>query len=465
MKNKKVTALIKTVTILVVLCCLQVVVSPIYDRSGAVYAAMSPDGTTSAGENVAQTTAPEIPTNEENEEGDPPPKQTSSGQLPLQLPSLSDVICKTYLAYDTQTKQMLVNSRETEKIFPASMTKVLTAALALEYLSTDVTLAVSQAALDGTTPDSSMMGLGLGEQVTFTELMFGLLLPSGNDAANVLAEGVVTAAGYTDPTNPDKTKLQLFADMMNNKIAELGLTDTHFVNASGLHDENHYTTAMDMVKIFEYAMTYDIFLEIIAAPSHVFKATNLHTYDGWLISRNSNHLVSDPWILGEQTMVAQIIGGKTGTTSAAGSCLVMLTLNKNGHYMISVVAGIPYSTVGSFRMATFMAAVVNQGSQVCYYADPVIRVDGDVITNAAKTIPAGWVLPEPEKKEDETPPDTTEQEGVPDPSSGENNHNNLPTNANSGSPDLGDIAVVVMSVALLLLASVTALWLIRKMRR
>ena len=332
----------------------------------------------------------------------------SIGQEPIKLPSLDDLVCAAYLSYDTENEEILVSSKETEKIYPASMTKVLTAALALEHLPMDKIISVSQSALNGTTPDSSLMGLVLGEQVLVSELIYGLMLPSGNDAANVLAEAVVEETGFADPSAPDKTKLSLFSDIMNQKIASLGLAGTHFLNAHGLHDENHYTTALDLVKIFQYAMTYDGFMEVISSNSHAFKATNMHTYDAWLVSRNTNFLLEDPWILGNQTNVARIIGGKTGTTSAAGSCLVQLAQVKNGHYIINVIAGVPSG--GSSRMTTFMATLINAGANVCWTADSTIRVDGSVMTNKKDNKPVGWT--EPTVPEEEVLP-TSEEEGEP----------------------------------------------------
>jgi len=332
----------------------------------------------------------------------------SIGQEPIKLPSLDDLVCAAYLSYDTENEEILVSSKETEKIYPASMTKVLTAALALEHLPMDKIISVSQSALNGTTPDSSLMGLVLGEQVLVSELIYGLMLPSGNDAANVLAEAVVEETGFADPSAPDKTKLSLFSDIMNQKIASLGLAGTHFLNAHGLHDENHYTTALDLVKIFQYAMTYDGFIEVISSNSHAFKATNMHTYDAWLVSRNTNFLLEDPWILGNQTNVARIIGGKTGTTSAAGSCLVQLAQVKNGHYIINVIAGVPSG--GSSRMTTFMATLINAGANVCWTADSTIRVDGSVMTNKKDNKPVGWT--EPTVPEEEVLP-TSEEEGEP----------------------------------------------------
>ena len=315
------------------------------------------------------------------------------GQQEVRLPAAENIICNTYLAYDVETDAILVSKDEQKRIYPASMTKVMTAALALEHLNPEDVFEVSQAARDATPAGSSLMGVALGEQLTVSELLYGLLLPSGNDAANVLAEAVITKTGYTDPSNVEKSKINLFSDMMNNKAAELGLADTHYMNAHGFHDENHYTTAVDLAKVFKYAAQYEDFLKIISTPSHVFKETNMHQYDGWLISTNTNFLVGNPWILGQNTQVARVIGGKTGSTSDAGHCLVMMSEIKNGHKMITVVAGVEYGA--STRMATFMAAVMNAGADTCFRQDSEIRIEGDVITNAAVNKPDNWISPTP----------------------------------------------------------------------
>ena len=326
------------------------------------------------------------------------------GQQEVQLPAAENIICKAYLAYDLDTDEVLIGKDENTRIFPASMTKVMTAAIVLEYLEADEVFEVSQAALNATPSDSSLMGVALGEQVTVSELLYGLLLPSGNDAGNVLAEAVVTKTGFKDPSNAEKSKIDLFCDMMNQKAAELGLADTHYMNPHGFHDENHYTTAVDLAKVFKYAAQFEDFLKIISTPSHVFKATNFHTFDGWLISTNTNFLVGNPWMLGQNTQVAKVYGGKTGSTSHAGHCLVMMSEIKNGHKMVTVVAGVEYGA--STRMATFMSAVVNAGANVCFQKDSEIRIEGDVITNAAVNKPDSWIEPTPVPEE--IPPQVSE---------------------------------------------------------
>lgn len=307
------------------------------------------------------------------------PVSADVGQQNITLPALSEVVCKSYVVYDRTKGEILISQDPDEKIYPASMTKIMTAALALDNLKTDQILTVSQTAIAATTPNSTLMGLTVGEEISVSELLYGLLLPSGNDAANVLAEAIVTAAGYTDAANPTRSKLDLFGDIMNQKVAELGLANTHFVNANGLQDENHYTSASDLAKIFDYALSHDDFRAVISSPTHVFKATNKHAFDAWSVAKNTNCLLTDPWILGSDTSVAKVVGGKTGTTITAGTGMTLLSVDKNGDELITVVCGIPYETAN--RLTSYMAAVLNAGAAACFQKDPVVRTTGNVMDN------------------------------------------------------------------------------------
>jgi len=309
------------------------------------------------------------------------------GQQEITLPQLSEVVCKSYIVYDRTKGEILISQNPDQKIYPASMTKIMTAALALDNLATDQILTVSQSAMDATTPNSTLMGLKVGEEISVSELLYGLLLPSGNDAANVLAEAIVTASGYTDPVNPLRSKLDLFSDLMNQKVTELGLLNTHFVNANGLHDDNHYTTASDLAIIFNYAVDHADFRTAISSPTHVFKATNKHTFDAWYVAKNTNCILTDPWILGAGTQVAKVVGGKTGTTIPAGTGMTLLSVDKNGDELISIVCGIPYETAN--RLTSYMAAVLNAGAQACFDKDPVIRTTGNVMDNKPYNAAAG----------------------------------------------------------------------------
>jgi len=341
-------------------------------------------------------------------------------QPPINIPPLEEVECASYIVVNRTTGEVVISKDADTKIFPASMTKVMTVALALEYLDPQDYVTVSQTAMDATTPNSTMMGLVVGEEVQISELLYGAMLPSGNDAANVIGEAVAakglelscvvlptpsatdtSETGETiDPTEP--SLMHVFTIMMNNKAAELGLVNTNFTNTNGLHNDNHYTTAADLAVIMDYALSFQDFVTIINSPTHVFKATNKHTYDGWSIARNTNYLLNDPWILGKDTKVAQVVGGKTGTTIVAGTGMAAFSLNKNGSEMITIVCGIPYDL--SKKQTIFVASVMDAGAQVCYDQDPVDRISGNVMDYRPCNSPVGFeaegvvepTVPEPE---------------------------------------------------------------------
>ena len=346
------------------------------------------------------------------------------GQQEIDLLPVDEIDCASYVVYNLTKQKIVIAKNEDSLIYPASMTKILTAALALDYLDPDQVLTVSDAAINATTPNSSLMKLKIGEQTTVSELLYGLMLPSGNDAANVLAEAIVTAAQYTDPANPDRSKMSLFNDVMNNKAKELGLTGTNFLNPSGLHDPNHYTTAAELAKLFEYSLKHDEFRTVISTPTHVFKATNIpeHSFDSWSIVKNSNCLLTDPWIVGEDAKLAQIVGGKTGTTIDGGTGVVLLSVSQNGDELITVVCGIPYDKAD--RQTYYVASVVREGGKVCFDEDPVVRVAGNVVDNRPFNAPQS-MIPTGEKMGSEVvgkpttepspSPEATQTSAVPEP--------------------------------------------------
>lgn len=320
-------------------------------------------------------------------------------QPPVQLPTLEEVNCASYYCYDRTTDTELIAKEPDARIYPASMTKILTISLAMEYLDPNAIVTVSQTAMDATTPNSTLMGLVVGEEVLVSELYYGLLLPSGNDAANVLAEEITKAYNIAHPAEPTTTPedgttpteepslLSQYTAIVNAKIAELGLTNTHFVNPNGLHNDEHYTTARELAQMFDYALSFPDFRTVINTPSHAYKATNKHTFDGWAIARNTNFLLNDPWILGADTNVAQVVGGKTGTTIVAGTGMTLLTVNKNGDEVITVVCGIPYELAS--HQTTYVATVVNAGADACFANDPNVRVSGNVMDYRPYNAPEG----------------------------------------------------------------------------
>ncbi|MBR3341582.1 MAG: D-alanyl-D-alanine carboxypeptidase [Clostridiales bacterium] len=326
------------------------------------------------------------------------------GQPDIPVPALSDVHCASYCVYDKTTGYIVISMNPEDRIYPASMTKIMTCMLSLEYLDTSAKLEVSASALDGLDADSSLMGILLGEKVKVSELLYGLMLPSGNDAANVLGEGCVDAffakypAGGTE-LNSDgvnaqyildtlhdnqahvlsSRKLEAFAVLMNLRAEKLGCKGTHFVNACGLPDDNHYTTAYDLTLIMAAAADSDDFKTLISAPSHVFVSTNRHKSDAWSYVKNSNYLLYDPWLAsktanGTDSHLSAVIGGKTGTTSQAGKGLTIYTVNENGHELMVSICGIPQDYY--FYTTMYLASVTAYGNLACWESDPVTRVYG-----------------------------------------------------------------------------------------
>jgi D-alanyl-D-alanine carboxypeptidase len=326
------------------------------------------------------------------------------GQPDIPVPALSDVHCASYCVYDKTTGYIVISMNPDDRIYPASMTKIMTCMLSLEYLNTSSKLEVSKSALEGLDADSSLMGILEGEKVKVSELLYGLMLPSGNDAANVLGEGCVDAffekypAGGTtlnsdgvnaqyilDTLHDNKDhillarKLEAFAVLMNLRAEKLGCKGTHFVNACGLPDDNHYTTAYDLTLIMAAASENDDFKTLISAPSHVFVSTNRHKSDAWSYVKNSNYLLYDPWLAtktanGTDSHLSAVIGGKTGTTSQAGKGLTIYTVNENGHDLMISICGIPQDYY--FYTTMYLASVTAYGNLACWESDPVTRVYG-----------------------------------------------------------------------------------------
>ena len=206
---------------------------------------------------------------------------------------------------DADTGSVLFEKSSQERAYPASTTKIMTCILVLENindLSTEVTIGEEAV---GWSAANSLMGLVKGEVITVRSLLYGLMLRSGNDAALGLARFV---GGSEDA----------FAAMMNAKAAELGMTNSHFVNPHGLTNENHYTTAADMAKLARYAMQNEDFRAIVATPQIEVPTTNMqpartfYTTNRFLNPKPDNAEFN--W--------SACTGIKTGSTSAAQGCLV-----------------------------------------------------------------------------------------------------------------------------------------------
>lgn len=209
------------------------------------------------------------------------------------------------LLMDMNSGRVLYSKNLDERVYPASTTKIMTGILALENLNMDDTVTATYEALKTITLEDSHMGILMDEQLTVEQLIKGMLVYSANDAANVLA---IQVSGSIDD----------FVGLMNQKAQELGMTNTHFANPCGVHDDNHYTTARDMAILSKYAMKNESFREIVKIPIYKIPPTNKYTSERILVNTNlflgtsrSTYYYYPP-----------AIGIKTGHTSQAGYCLV-----------------------------------------------------------------------------------------------------------------------------------------------
>ena len=240
--------------------------------------------------------------------------------VPLDSVSLDDN--QSGVLLNLSDKKVLYAKGAYNKVYPASITKIMTAMLALKYGNMDDTVTISQ---ENVTLESGSQVAGFmeGDQVTMDQLLHCLLVYSANDAASAIAEHV---GGSTDK----------FVEMMNSFAAELGCTGTHFTNPHGLQDENHYTTPYDIYLMLKEALNYPEFTQITQSGSYTVEYTHA---DG--SSASTTLLATDHYLTGEATPPKNvtILGGKTGTTDNAGNCLALLSQNAYGKPYISIVMG------------------------------------------------------------------------------------------------------------------------------
>lgn len=213
------------------------------------------------------------------------------------------------------------------KLEPASCTKIMTFIIALENIDdlNGTTITASKEVLNLLTgTGSSTAGVKVGETLTAMQLLYCLMIPSGNDAAVVLADYI------------GQGSQQNFVDLMNAKAKELGCENTHFMNAHGLHDDEHYTTAHDLAIITKYAMTLPYFTEISSTVSYWLPPTNVYPQKRQLLT--TNKMIN---INAEGGYYYQYAKGiKTGSHDQAGYCLVSSAI-RNGYSYLCVALGAP----------------------------------------------------------------------------------------------------------------------------
>lgn len=214
---------------------------------------------------------------------------------------------KSAISYDVTNEKLVFSKNSNQRLPMASLTKIMTAFIALEE-GVDKRYRVSADALVG----ENSMGLTEGEVFTLEELLYGLLLPSGNDAAEVIAEG-------------SKYGREGFVREMNKRAKQLEMDDTNFTNPSGLEgDGDQYSTVVDLLKLTKLAMENETFMKVVSTYEKILPYSNNHKY--YRLFNDTNLLTSYPGVKGV----------KTGFTFEAGMCLVTY-LEHDGRKIIAVL--------------------------------------------------------------------------------------------------------------------------------
>lgn len=222
--------------------------------------------------------------------------------------------------FDINNGEVLYAKNVYEKLHPASLTKVMTALVALKYGNPeDILTASANVKIDES--GAQLCGVKPGDSMTLDQALHILLMYSANDVAIMIAEHIGGS-------------VEGFAAMMNEEAKSIGATNCNFVNPHGLTDDNHYVTAYDIYLIFNEAVKYDLFTEIIHMASY---NTVYHDSTG---NEKEVSIKSTNWYLNGTCVMPEkvtVIGGKTGTTNAARSCLVLLSKDTSGNPYISVI--------------------------------------------------------------------------------------------------------------------------------
>ncbi|MBQ2685998.1 MAG: D-alanyl-D-alanine carboxypeptidase [Erysipelotrichaceae bacterium] len=216
-----------------------------------------------------------------------------------------DLMSDYAYVYDMAHDIILLDKNSEERMYPASMTKIMTEILALEhYTNMDREIVITYPMIEGLREaEATRIAYQPGDVATVRDLLYGVMLPSAADSCHALA---ITLDG----------SLSAFADRMNRKAKELGLKDTHFVNSSGLHDDRHYSTCRDIAKLMEYCLQNEKFVEIMKTEEYVTNPTyydpeGCDIYNGTLRGFKRRNLPAPG-----------LVGGKTGFTDEALQCLV-----------------------------------------------------------------------------------------------------------------------------------------------
>ena len=273
----------------------------------------------------APALAAEAPQEPPQEQGETPVESQEPEPPEPEEPAGFHVAAKAALLIDPETEEILYEQNSHDILYPASVTKIMTCLLVLEAiddgkLSKSQVITASETAISAVPPDGSNVGIKVGEELTVEELLYCIMLSSANEGCNMLAEAI-------------DGSISAFVGRMNQKAQDLGCENTNFCNTNGLPDVNHYTTAWDLYLITKEACTYADFMPLVDTVYHQVPATNMAEPRDLY---TTNYLISSYRTSGYIYKGAE--GIKTGSTSAAGYCLVA-SASRSGRSLLSVVLG------------------------------------------------------------------------------------------------------------------------------
>ena len=254
--------------------------------------------------------------------------------------------------YDKTDDKVLYEKDSTKKVSIASLTKIATTITAIEMIKDlDQQVTVSESILSTVRWDASTAGLKVGDRLTYRDLLYASMLPSGADATNTIA---ITSSGSIDN----------FVKKMNKLVDKIGLVNTHFENVTGLDSDNHYSTVDDVRKLLSYSLDNELFKTIYTSKSY--------TLSNGLIVKST----LDTYTKNSSVDVSKILGSKSGFTLDAGLCLSSL-INKSNHDIIVLTLNAPtydniyYNVIDSVKLIDFIDK--NYNTQLLASKDKVVK--------------------------------------------------------------------------------------------
>lgn len=242
---------------------------------------------------------------------------SGSDEIPEGNINLNTLYSPYAVLVDLESGNVLAEQNSTERMYPASLTKIMTALIAIEETEDmeQTTTLPSDIFPSLYEENASLAGFQPGETVTWKDLLYGVMLPSGAECCLTFARQIAGSEGA-------------FVDLMNKKAEELGMNDTHFANATGLQDKKHYSTVRDIAVLLRYALENDTFRQVFTARRYSVPPTAYHsegfTFYNTMFQAMDNAGISDD----------DILGGKTGYTEKAGLCLASLAAINDREYIL-----------------------------------------------------------------------------------------------------------------------------------